>query len=60
MAIYEALEDLQMSRGLVRKGETFEYDGKSEGKPGENMKLLRGKPVATAEPVPEELLQENH
>lgn len=46
MAQYRVLVDSFIGLRLVKAGEVIEYDGKSEGKPGHNLELVKG-PVKT-------------
>ncbi|WP_347989912.1 hypothetical protein [Methylomonas sp. AM2-LC] len=41
MAKYRVLVDSVIGSGLVKAGEIIEYDGKSEGKPGPNLELIK-------------------
>ena len=41
MAKYEVLADSVIGHGLVKAGSVIEYDGKSEGAPGANLRLLK-------------------
>lgn len=50
MAQYEVLDDIVMKSGRVKKGAIIEYDGKSEGTPGPNFKLIKA-PVKTKKAV---------
>jgi hypothetical protein len=42
MAQYRVLVDSAIGTGLVKAGTIIEYDGKSEGKPGPNLELVKG------------------
>lgn len=42
MAQYKVLVDSVIGSGLVKAGSIIEYDGKSEGKPGANLQLVKG------------------
>jgi len=46
MAQYRVLVDTAIGNGLVKAGSVIEYDGKSEGKPGANLELIKS-PVKT-------------
>ncbi|MDD4915730.1 MAG: hypothetical protein PHW13_11920 [Methylococcales bacterium] len=50
MAQYEVLADSVIGSGLVKAGAIIEYDGKSEGKPGANLRLVKSA-VRTAKVV---------
>lgn len=41
MAKYEVLVDSVILGRVVKAGEVIEYDGKSEGKPGANLRLVK-------------------
>jgi hypothetical protein len=47
MAQYRVLVDSVIGSGLVKAGTVIEYDGKTEGRPGANLELVRG-PTRTA------------
>jgi hypothetical protein len=50
MAKYRVLVDSVIGSGLVKARTIIEYDGKSEGKPGPNLELVKaskGAPVPT-------------
>ena len=53
MAQYEVLEDTVIGTGLAKAGSIVEYDGKSEGKPGPNLRLMpvKGKAAKGNQPV---------
>ena len=44
MAKYKVLADSVIGPGLVKAGEIIEYDGVSEGKPGDNLELIVEEP----------------
>lgn len=48
MAKYEVLVDSVIGSGVVKAGAVIEYDGKSEGKPGSHLRLVRDVPGPVA------------
>ena len=53
MPKYEVLQDSVIGSGIVKAGTIIEYDGKSEGEPGDNLRLIKEpkkRPVPTEEP----------
>jgi len=41
MAQYRVLQDTAIGHGIAKAGAVVEYDGKSEGKPGPNLELIK-------------------
>jgi hypothetical protein len=58
MAKYKVLVDSVIGPGLVRAGTLIDYDGVSEGEPGDNLELVREDKKAPAKTVKPEAGQD--